>query len=223
MVWFHGGGFQCGSGIDAFYPPDNLLDHDIVYVGANYRLGNVFKICCDIYENRFIVSHRMVIWNVLGPLGFLSTGQEDCPGNFGLKDQVEVLKWVKENIAAFGGDPKRYAGEEMFFLAMIDNVLKLSVGIFSVWLCLETAPVEPVLLTWWCLHWQRVYSQRRSHSLESIWMHGHSLLMMGLQRNVLLNWLKLWDAENQVTGGKQLIACEVHRPKRLPLLSTTSL
>lgn len=46
---------------------------------------------------------------MLGPLGFLSTGQEDCPGNFGLKDQVEVLKWVKDNIAAFGGDSNRYA------------------------------------------------------------------------------------------------------------------
>lgn len=43
-----------------------------------------------------------------GPLGFLSTEQEDCPGNFGLKDQVEVLKWIQKNIAAFGGDPKRF-------------------------------------------------------------------------------------------------------------------
>lgn len=114
MVWFHGGGFQCGSGIDAFYPPDNLLDHDIVYVGANYRLGKVCERCCDIYGKWEYVKNvrdRMVIWHVLGPLGFLSTGQEDCPGNFGLKDQVEVLKWVKANIAAFGGDPNRYAAE----------------------------------------------------------------------------------------------------------------
>lgn len=38
-------------------------------------------------------------------LGFLSTGDKEAIGNNGLKDQVEVLKWVKNNIAGFGGDP----------------------------------------------------------------------------------------------------------------------
>ena len=71
MIFFHGGGFMCGSGIKLFYGPDSLLEHDVIYVGANFRLG---------------------------PLGFLSTGDENCSGNFGLKDQVEVLRWVKENI-----------------------------------------------------------------------------------------------------------------------------
>ncbi|XP_031627736.1 venom carboxylesterase-6 [Contarinia nasturtii] len=78
MVFFHGGGFQCGSGIRPFYGPDYLLDYDVIYIGANFRLG---------------------------PLGFLSSEQEDCPGNFGLKDQVLVLKWIQNNIKAFGGDP----------------------------------------------------------------------------------------------------------------------
>lgn len=78
MIFFHGGGFMCGSGIKPFYGPDYLLEHDVIYIGANYRLG---------------------------PLGFLSTGQKDCWGNFGLKDQVEALRWIKENIRSFGGDP----------------------------------------------------------------------------------------------------------------------
>ena len=79
MVWFHGGGWECGSGISSFYGPDFLLNHDIVLVSANFRLG---------------------------PLGFLSTETTDCAGNFGLKDQLEVLKWIQENIATFGGNPK---------------------------------------------------------------------------------------------------------------------
>ncbi|XP_075154385.1 venom carboxylesterase-6 [Haematobia irritans] len=79
MVWFHGGGWECGSGISSFYGPDFLLNHDIVLVSANFRLG---------------------------PLGFLSTETIDCPGNFGLKDQLEVLKWIQANIASFGGNPK---------------------------------------------------------------------------------------------------------------------
>ncbi|XP_030569634.1 venom carboxylesterase-6 [Drosophila novamexicana] len=78
MVWFHGGGWQCGSGISSFYGPDFLLEHDIVLVSANFRLG---------------------------ALGFLSTETLDCPGNNGLKDQLQVLRWVHANIAAFGGDP----------------------------------------------------------------------------------------------------------------------
>ncbi|GAB0100707.1 hypothetical protein DMENIID0001_167900 [Sergentomyia squamirostris] len=77
MVFFHGGGFQSGSGERASYGPDYLLDEDIILVTGNYRLG-VF--------------------------GFLSTNTLDSPGNYGLKDQSLILKWVQGNIAAFGGD-----------------------------------------------------------------------------------------------------------------------
>lgn len=43
----------------------------------------------------------------LGVLGFLSTEDEVIPGNFGLKDQAEALRWVQTNIAAFRGDPTK--------------------------------------------------------------------------------------------------------------------
>lgn len=41
----------------------------------------------------------------LGVLGFLSTEDEACPGNWGIKDQLRALEWVQENIAYFGGNP----------------------------------------------------------------------------------------------------------------------
>ncbi|XP_059469513.1 juvenile hormone esterase-like [Neocloeon triangulifer] len=78
MVYIHGGGFFAGSGSTEMYGPEFLLDHDIVLVTLNFRLST---------------------------LGFLNLGTTDVLGNFGLKDQVAALKWVKSNIAAFGGDP----------------------------------------------------------------------------------------------------------------------
>jgi carboxylesterase type B len=68
------------SGSSAEYGPAYLLDEDVILVTANYRLG---------------------------PLGFMSTGDSESPGNYGLKDQALALKWVNENIKEFGGDPSR--------------------------------------------------------------------------------------------------------------------
>lgn len=78
MVWIHGGSFMDGS--SNIYPGNYLLDNYIILVTINYRL------------------------NILG---FLSTGDSAAPGNFGMKDQVQALKWVQNNIRAFGGDSKR--------------------------------------------------------------------------------------------------------------------
>ncbi|EFN65474.1 Esterase FE4 [Camponotus floridanus] len=78
LVFFHPGAFYLFSGQSYFFGPEYLLDKDIVLVTVNYRLAT---------------------------LGFLSTGDSKAPGNLGLKDQVLALRWVKRNIAAFGGDP----------------------------------------------------------------------------------------------------------------------
>lgn len=77
IVYFHSGGFYSSSGQSSLIGPQHFLDHDIVLVTVNYRLGI---------------------------LGFLATGTKEAPGNNGLKDQVEALKWVRDNIANFGGD-----------------------------------------------------------------------------------------------------------------------
>ncbi|XP_049799825.1 juvenile hormone esterase-like [Schistocerca nitens] len=79
LVWIHGRAFMLGSGNTDYYGRELLLEHDVVLVTLNYRVG---------------------------ALGFLSTGDEVIPGNAGLKDQVMALKWVKSNIANFGGDPQ---------------------------------------------------------------------------------------------------------------------
>ncbi|XP_034231252.1 juvenile hormone esterase-like isoform X2 [Thrips palmi] len=80
MVYIHGGGFVYGSGTLAENGPEFLIYHDVVLVTLNYRLG---------------------------AFGFLNLDNDDIPGNMGLKDQVLALKWVQENIAAFGGDPSK--------------------------------------------------------------------------------------------------------------------
>ncbi|MDG5489667.1 carboxylesterase family protein [Sphingomonas sp. BGYR3] len=85
MVWIYGGGFNIGSAAMANYAGEPLAKKGVVYVSIGYRVG---------------------------PLGFfahpdLSAEQGGASGNYGLKDQVAALKWVRANIAAFGGDPER--------------------------------------------------------------------------------------------------------------------
>jgi len=75
MVWIHGGGNQTGSSAVKYYDGAAFARDGIVLVSLNYRLGK---------------------------LGFEPHNGE---ANFGLWDQVAALKWVKKNIAVFGGDP----------------------------------------------------------------------------------------------------------------------
>jgi para-nitrobenzyl esterase len=85
MVWIYGGGFQAGSASEARQDGERLAQKGVVVVSMNYRLGI---------------------------LGFFSHPEltKESPhkasGNYGLLDQNAALKWVQQNIAAFGGDPK---------------------------------------------------------------------------------------------------------------------
>ncbi|XP_076253179.1 juvenile hormone esterase-like [Rhynchophorus ferrugineus] len=76
MVWFYGGSFREGN--STLYGPEFLLKNEVIVVTLNYRLS-IF--------------------------GFLATDDLNSPGNYGLKDQVEALRWIKRNIRRFGGDP----------------------------------------------------------------------------------------------------------------------
>ena len=88
LVLFHHGDFTCGGSVDPLlYGGDFVSRHpDIIFVSFNYRLG------------------------IFGFIDFSQVpGGSTCPDslNLGLLDQIAALKWIRENIAAFGGDPDR--------------------------------------------------------------------------------------------------------------------
>lgn len=85
LFWIHGGAFAVGSASSEIYDGSRLASKDVVVVTANYRLG---------------------------VLGFLAHPQLTAEGggtsgNYGLLDQIAALEWVRDNVAAFGGDPGR--------------------------------------------------------------------------------------------------------------------
>lgn len=105
MIYIHGGGFMTGTGGMARHAPDFLFQKDVLLVTFHYRLG---------------------------AFGFLSVEDPaaDVPGNAGLKDQNLALKWVKENIQFFGGDPNNItltghsAGAASVHFHLVSNMSK---------------------------------------------------------------------------------------------------
>ena len=86
MVWIHGGYLTQGASSNPVYQGDHIaLDGDVVMVSINYRLGL---------------------------LGYLATNglrdeRDGQAGNYGLHDQIRALRWIQDNIEAFGGDPNQ--------------------------------------------------------------------------------------------------------------------
>ncbi|MFT3761613.1 MAG: carboxylesterase family protein [Pseudoxanthomonas sp.] len=84
FVWIHGGALSGGASSEPMYDGARLAAQGLVVVGINYRLG------------------------VLGYLAHPQLSEESpdrVSGNYGLLDQIEALRWIQRNIAAFGGDP----------------------------------------------------------------------------------------------------------------------
>src|SRR5580698_4063265 len=84
MVWIYGGGFMAGSTSEARQDGRHLAQKGVVVVSMNYRLG-IFG---------FLVHPELA-----------KESGRNSAGNYGLMDQLAALRWVHENIAAFGGDP----------------------------------------------------------------------------------------------------------------------
>lgn len=84
MFWIHGGAFQNGFGHEIEFDGDAFAKKGVVLVTINYRLG-----MCGFLAHPLLTAEN-------GGKG---------SGNYGLFDQLAALKWVKKNIAAFGGDP----------------------------------------------------------------------------------------------------------------------
>jgi carboxylesterase type B len=76
IYWIHGGGFSLGSVLT--YSAEKYMDKDVVLVEVQYRLG---------------------------PLGWLSLNTDEVPGNAGLFDQIEGLRWTQKFVKYFGGNP----------------------------------------------------------------------------------------------------------------------
>ena len=83
-LWIHGGGYREGWGSEPEFDAQEWANKDVILVSINYRLG------------------------VFGFLTYPELSQESpdhVSGNYGILDQIESLKWIKKNIAQFGGDP----------------------------------------------------------------------------------------------------------------------
>ena len=83
VIWFFGGAFQWGYPPEMEFNGENIAKRGVIVVSVNYRIGAFGFLAHDD----------------------LSKESPDAPTNFGLLDQQAGIKWVKRNIAAFGGDP----------------------------------------------------------------------------------------------------------------------
>jgi para-nitrobenzyl esterase len=86
LVWIHGGGFVSGAGSCAVYDGEDLAKQGIIYISINYRLG---------------------IFGFFSHPSLSAESPNHTSGNYAFLDQLASLKWVKDNIAAFGGDPTK--------------------------------------------------------------------------------------------------------------------
>jgi para-nitrobenzyl esterase len=84
MVWIHGGAFVGGSGSQPDFSGDQFARQGVILITFNYRLGRLGFFAFPALSNEH---------------------PEEPKGNYGYMDQIAALKWVRQDIASFGGDP----------------------------------------------------------------------------------------------------------------------
>ncbi|XP_014364664.2 esterase FE4 [Papilio machaon] len=128
MVFIHGGGFYDGSSSRHVYGPQYLVTKGVILVTVNYRLNLQGFACLRIKE---------------------------APGNAGLKDQVAALKWIRRNIAAFGGDAENVTifGESAGAASVSYHVVShMSQGLFHKAILQSGSSLAP-----WAMQYRPVY------------------------------------------------------------------
>lgn len=99
MIYIHGGGFY--EGASQWYPPNYLMEEDVVLVVPQYRLDAL-----GIFYNTYVVDDAKSSEeiNFLNITGFLSTKSNEIPGNAAFSDVILALNWVQMYIQHFGGN-----------------------------------------------------------------------------------------------------------------------
>ena len=127
-IYIHGGGHQTGYSYLNCYDGEGFCKRGIIMVTIPYRL-NVFGYLC----------HPEL------------TAEGGTPGNYGVKDQLAAIRWVKENIAAFGGDPENITlFGQSGGASSVDNlcVLPLARGLFQRAIMQSGGGIRPVYSFW---------------------------------------------------------------------------
>jgi para-nitrobenzyl esterase len=112
MVWIHGGSLRSGNLASPLYDGSHLASKGVIVVTINYRLG---------------------VFGYLAHPELTAESPHHSSGNYGLLDQIEALRWVRDNIARFGGDPHNLTvfGESAGALSTIELMTSpLARGLF---------------------------------------------------------------------------------------------
>lgn len=140
FIYFNGGGFLCGSGSEPRYAGMTYAKNGVIAITTNYREG---------------------IFGFFAHKELSAETDYHGSGNYGFMDQVAAIKWVKENIAAFGGDPDRitimgesagsYSVSALMASPLSRDLINQAMGssgsaLSEPWISLEQAEKEGVIL-----------------------------------------------------------------------------